>query len=52
MPGTGLRTIEPKSIAGWLTSRRKGLLLKIVSRYRIYSRQEASASREGNSGEI
>jgi len=52
MLGSGLKTIEPRSIDGWQAFRRKGLLPKIVSWHRINSWQEATASRKGNSGEI
>ena len=52
MLGSGLKTIEPRSIAGWLTSRWKGLLAKMVSWHRINSWQKATASRKSNGGEI
>ncbi len=52
MLGSGLKTIEPRSIDGWLGSRQTGLLPKIVSWFRINSWQEATASRKGNGGEI
>ncbi len=52
MPGSGLRTIEPRSKAGWLVSREKGLLPKIVSGDRTNSWQRATVRRKDNGGEI
>jgi len=52
MLGSGLKTIELRSIAGWLGSRQKGLLPKTVSWYRINSWQEATANRKSSGSEI